>query len=338
VISYCFHDADVVELVRRQFRSPAPALVVEDRHGNRLRLVQEDARTYAYFVSPFDAGIELAASRPTEVRPDDLLTELAERLLTTVKVHRDLLVKIRIPGWFLALHPPALLEPFLVRGFGAHVDIWERVVDLRASPEELLAGCETMTRRKIRHGLRSDAKWRVHHAEPVPETLMRDLHEAASRTRGASGGRLKHPLDAYLEGRRRLIEDGKAALGIIEHEGFTGYLLALVSEQLGFYFDGAWTGTPSDFANHLLHYRMMLFLRDLGCRRYDVGTVLPDLTSRSEKVANMARFKHGLGRDLMPVVVLTLARESRVGRVIARARRSPLGPMVGRIRRWTARP
>lgn len=333
MVPHCFRDPQVVELVRKQFRSPAPVLTVEDKYGNRIQLVREDARTYVYLVSPFDAGIELAAARPGEVRADDLLADLADRLLEAVRPHRDLVVKIRIPAWFFDAHPHALLEPFLLRGFTVGMDLWERVVDLRLGPEEILSRCETMARRKIRQGLKADTKWRVYHAEPVPEAPMKRLYEAAIKTRGASGGRLKHTPETYLTDRRLLVEQGKAALGVLEHGAFTGYLLALVSEELGFYFDGAWSGTQSEFANHLLHYRMMCFLRELGCPRYVVGTVLPDLLSRSEKVANMARFKHGLGADLVPVYVLTLVRESRVGRVIARVRRSPLGPVVGRIRR-----
>jgi len=333
MVPHCFRDPDVVELVRKQFRSPAPALIVEDKYGSRLCLVREDARTYAYFVSPFDAGIELAARVPSEVRADDLLSDLADRLLEAVRPHRDLLVKIRIPGWFFDSHPHALLEPFLLKGFTVEMDLWERVVDLRAEPEAILARCETMARRKIHHGLKADVKWRVYHGEPVPETLMLALYDAALKPRAASGGRLKHAPEAYLRDRRLLIERGQAALGVLEHGAFTGYLLALVSEELAFYFDGAWSGTSSDFGNHLLHYRMMCVLRELGCPRYVVGTVLPDLMSRSEKISNMARFKHGLGADLVPVYVLTLARESRVGRVVARVRRSPLGPVVGRLRR-----
>jgi hypothetical protein len=338
MVPNCFRDPDVVELVRKQFRSPAPALTVEDKYGSRLCLVREDARTYTYFVSPFDAGIEVGARAPGEVRADDLLSDLTDRLLEAVKPHRDLLVKIRIPGWFFESRPHALLEPFLLHGFTVEMDLWERVVDLRTGDTEILARCETMTRRKIRQGLKSTAKWRVYHGEPVSEALMAALYEAAVKTRSASGGRLKHAPEAYLRDRRLLIERGKASLGVLEHGDFTGYLLALVSEEMGFYFDGAWTGAPSDFANHLLQYRTMLHLRELGCRRYVVGTVLPDMLSRSEKVANMARFKHGLGADLVPVYLLTLRRESRVGRVIARVRRSPVGPVVGRLRRLAEGP
>ena len=333
MVPHCFRDPQVVELVRKQFRSPAPVLTVEDKYGNRLQLVREDARTYAYFVSPFDAGIELGPNRPAEVRPDDLLADLADQLLKATTSHRDLVVKIRIPAWFFAAHPHALLEPFLLRGFTVGTDLWERVADLRGGPEEILSRCETMARRKIRQGLRADTKWRVHHAEPVPEGLMQGLYDAAVKTRGASGARLKHAPETYLHDRRELIEQGKAALGVLEHGGFTGYLLALVSEELGFYFDGAWTGPPDDFANYLLHYRMMCFLKELGCPRYVVGTVLPDLLSRSEKVANIARFKHGLGAELSPVYLLTLVRQSRAGQAIARVRGGPLGPVVGRLRR-----
>ena len=81
-----------------------------------------------------------------------------------------------------------------------------------------------------------------------------------------------------------------------------------------------------------LQYKMMLFLKDIGCRRYSTGYVFPDLLSKSEKVVNMARLKRSLGAELSPIYVLTLYRESRVGALVSRIRRSPLGPVVGRLR------
>jgi hypothetical protein len=333
LITHCFQDVDVVELVRQQFRSPGPSLLVTDRYGDRLWLVQEPAQSYTYFVSPFESGIELGPEPCPPVRLDDRLTDLVEHLLEVLRPHRDLVVKIRIPNWFFEHKAHALLEPFLLNGFRAEIGLWERLVDLGAGADEILAGCETTARNEIRRGLRSDAKLRVLFNEPVPTQLMADFYDAAKATRSASGGRLKHPRETYLVDRLRLVETGKAALALIEHEGFAGYLLALVSKELGFYFDGAWKGVRSKFASRFLHYKMMLFLKDIGCRRYSTGYVFPDLLSKSEKVANMARLKHSLGADLSPIYVLTLERESRVGALVSKIRRSPLGPVLGRLRR-----
>lgn len=332
MVSYCFHDPDVIALIRRQWLCRDEALVVEDRYGNAVSLLRVAARTYAHLASPLESGIKLAASRPAEIRADHVLSHLVDRLIEAVAPYRNLVLQIRVPAYFFEVHPYALLEPFLRQGFTVQIDTWERLVDLAATPDEILRRFATTARRKVRHGFAEEPKWHVHYGEPVAEELMRRLYQAARQTRAASGSRLRHPPDTYLQDRARLIEQGKAALGIVEHGGFTGYLLVLVSRDLAFYFDGAWTGVRSDFANHLLHYRMMLFLREAGCRRYSAGYVLPDLLSDSEKVAGMARFKHGLGADLSPVHTLTLRRQTRVGAVLAAARRTPLGPLWGRLR------
>lgn len=332
MVSHCFHDPDVIALIRKQWRCRDEALVVEDRYGNRASLLRMPARTYAHLASPLESGIELAAGRPAEIRADHVLSHLVERLLAAVDPYGDLVLQIRVPAYFFEAHPYALVEPFLLHGFTVQVDTWERLVDLAAAPDEILRRFATTARRKVRQGFAEAPKWHVHHGEPVAEELMRSLYEAARHTRAASGSRLRHPPETYLEDRARLIEHGKAALGIVEHGGFTGYLMVLVSRDLAFYFDGAWTGVRSEFANHLLHYRMMLFLREAGCRRYSAGYVLPDLLSGSDKVAGMARFKHGLGADLSPVYMLTLRRQTRVGALLAGARRSPLGPLWGRLR------
>ncbi len=332
LIANCFRDPDLVELVRRQWRSPAPALAIGDPYGDTLYLVQEPARTYRYLASPFESAIAMGPPPPQGPRDDSRLDQLVERLLDEVRGDRDLLIRVRVPGYFFDDRPFALLEPFLRAGFTVDVPIWERLVDLRMTPEALLDDCTTMVRRKIRKGLQVRPTWRVHYAEPVAEKVLADLYEAAQHTRTAAGGRLKHPADTYLVHRRQAIEQGKAALAVLEHDGFTGYLLVLVSEEIAFYFDGAWQGVRSDFANHLLHYNMMLFLRELGCRRYSAGYVFPDLNNPAETVAGMARFKHGLGAGLSPIFMLTLARVSRVGALVAQLRANPLGRLVGRLR------
>lgn len=337
MVPYCFHDPDVIELVRKQWRSVGPARAISDRYGNRIHLLHQPARFYTHLVSPYTSGIAMAPQCPDEVRVDNLLEELVDCLLESVRGERDLLLVIRIPGFFFDDRPHALLEPFLAGGFTVRLDFWERLVDLRAAPEEILARCAPLVRRKIRRGLREEVKWRVHCGEPVAESVMSELFEAARHTREAGGGRFKHSPEAYLDDRCRLIERGKAALAILEHGGSTHYLLTFVSRGLSYYYDGAWTGARSDFANHLLHYRMMLFLKEAGCLRYSAGAVFPDLLSTSEKVTGIARFKHGLGSDLCPIYVLTLARASRLGTALGALRRGPVGAVVRRLRHLAGR-
>jgi hypothetical protein len=325
VIDHCFHDADVLELVRRQWGALGPLHSVSDRYGNRLDLLRQPAPGHTYLVSPYQAGLALAERLPDEVRADNLLEDLVARLLASVEGERHLRLEVRIPAYFFEGRPHALLEPFLVARFAVELSLWQRLVDLADDPEALLAHTTTMARRKIRQGLREAPKVGLHYAEPAPPAVLRALYEAALQTREAGGGRLRHAPSDYAEARARLIADGKLALMVLEHEGATHYATAFVSRELGFYLDGAWTGARSDWASHYLQYRMMLLLKELGCRRYSLGVVFPTLLARSPKAQGIARFKHGLGATLSPIYVLTLAR--------GRGRSAPAGGPLSRLAR-----
>ena len=337
MISFCFHDREVNEFVGKLWGSLSPPIVIRDRHGDEITLLHIAARMHTYLASPYGAGIALGPAHLAEGRADRRLQHLAEEVLEVVRHHRNLVLKVRIPGYFFSTHPYALLEPFLLRGFAVEVEMWERIIDLTAAPDEILARCTTLARRKMYRGAKAGVKCRVYSGEPVPDGLMQALYEAAVNTRAAAGSRLRHRPETYMEDRRRLIEQGKAALGVVEHDGFTGYVLALVSRELGFYFDGAWTGARSDFANHTLHYQMMLYLQALGCRRYSAGYVLPDLISRSDKASNIARFKHSLGADLSPVFTLALTRQTLLRSAAGLLRGRPVGRVGARPRHPGAR-
>lgn len=343
MIDNCFHDPDVLELVRKHWQNQYSRRrqvvdgvhVVTDRYGNRIHLLRLPARGHAWFVSPYQAGIELARAAPTEIRADNLFDDLVDRLLALVMPYRNVRLEVRIPGWFFKTHPYALLEPFLRAGFDVSIDRWQRVVDLRANAEEILAGCAPTVRRRIREGQRAAVKWRSYYAEPVPESVFRELFEASKRTREASGGELRHPVDYFVGDRRRLVESGKAALTILEHEQSRHYLFTLVSHELGCYVDGAWTGPRNDFGNHSLHYRTIVFLKDLGCVHYVLGNVFPDLRSRKQKAQGIARFKHGLGTELSPTYSVILEPRTRLSHAYESlvARVAHLRQIAGRVRR-----
>lgn len=327
---YCFHDPDVIDLVRKQWRASALVLV-SDEYGSTLPLLEMPRRLGRHLVSPYEAGVVLSAKPPAEVRPSRLLLPLVDRLLAEVKGQPNVRVEIRVPLDLLEIHGHAILEPFLLARFTVALDLWERSVDLGLHPKEILHRSHERVRRKLRRGLAEAPPIRFYHREALPEPLLRGFFDAAVHTREASGTSLRHDYALYTTDRAALVREGKAVLGVFEHEGFHGYLLALASRNLGYYWDGAWSGEQSGFANYYLQYRMMLFLKELGVRRYSLGYVFPDLLSGSRKASNIAFFKDGFGDELRPVYTVTLSHESRGVRLARGLMRGPAGGVLRRL-------
>lgn len=327
---YCFHDPDVIDLVRKQWR--ASALVsLSDEYGSTLPLLEMPRHLGRYLVSPYEAGVVLAAKPPAEVRPSRLLRPLVDRLLAEVEGQPNVLIEIRVPLDLLEVHGHAILEPFLLARFTVALGLWERSVDLSLDPLEILHRSHDRVRRKLRRGLAEAPAIRFYHREALPDPLLQEFFQAAVHTRDASGSLLKHDFALYSQDRAALVLEGKAVLGVCEHKGYHGYLLALASRGLGNYWDGAWSGEQNAFANYYLQYRMMLFLKELGVRRYSLGYVFPDLLAASRKASNIAFFKDGFGDELRPVYTVTLSRESRGVRLARGLMRGPVGGVLRRL-------
>ena len=327
---YCFHDPDVIELARKQWRASS-VVWFSDEYGNRLPLLEMPKRVGRWLVSPYEAGVALSGKLPAGVRSSRLLRSLVDRLLSEVARETNLLVEVRVPLDFIEAHGHGILEPFLHTHFTVALKLWERSVDLRLGTQEILQRAHERVRHNVRSGLREAPEIRFYHREIPSEALLRDFFEAAANARRASGSALKHSYALYAEDRAALIRDGKAVLGVCEHKGCRGYLLALASRALGYYWDGAWAGEKSNFATPFLQYRMMLFLKELGVRRYSLGHVFPDLLAGPEKASSIAFFKDGFGDELRPVYTVTLARETRGVQLAGRLIRGPLGGVLQRL-------
>jgi hypothetical protein len=330
MVEHCFQDPDIIDLVRRQWRASglfSPA----DEYGNTLPLLEMPRRIGRHLISPYEAGVVLSGRRPQGCRTNRLLTPLVGRLLAEVQDEANLLVQIRIPLDLLEAHGHAILEPFLLAHFAVTVDIWERVVDLRLPDEEILQRTAKRARYEIRRGLREKPDMHLYHRVAVPESVLEGLWTAAIHTRDAGGSRLRHDRALYTETRSALIREGKAVLAMCEHGAHRTYLLALVSRALGYYWDGGWSGEQSAFANYYLQYRTMLFLKELGVRRYSLGYVFPGLLAPPGKMFNIAFFKEGFGDELRAVFTVSLARESFGARSARRLIRGPVGAVLRRV-------
>lgn len=333
---YCFHDPDVLELVRKQWRASA-VLRLGDEHGNVLPLLEMPSRVGRHLAGPYEAGVVMADKLPADVRPNRFLRPLVESLLREVAKDPNVLVEIRIPWPLLEAHGHSILEPFLLARFTVNLALWERSVDLRLDAVDILHRAHDRVRRKVRRGFAEAPGIRFYHGEAPPEPILRGFFEAAVHTREASGAALKHDYALYACDRAALIRAGKAVLGVCEHKGYRGYLLALASRTLGYYWDGCWAGEKNDFAMHFLHYRMMLFLQELDVSRYSLGYVFPDLLAASKKASSIAFFKDGFGDDLRPVYKLILARETSRVRLARWLAQGPAGGAIRSLRRLAAR-
>jgi hypothetical protein len=330
VVEYCFQDRDVIELARRQWGASGLVLI-SDEYGNTIPLLEMPRRVGRFLVSPYEAGIALSDKLPAELRSNRLLAPLVDRVLSEVGGERDLSVKIMIPFEFLESHGHGVLEPFLLARFMPVLEFWDRSVDLRLSQGEIVRRVAERVRRRLRQGLTEAPELRLYYQEAVPGAVLKEFFNAATRTREAGGTRIRHHSELYTVDRANLIRDGKAALAVCRHDAHTSYLLALVSSRLGYYWDGAWAAEKSAFANHYLHYRMMLFLKELGVRRYSLGYVFPGLLAPPGKEQSIAFFKEGFGDELRPVYTLTLTRESRKLRVARKLLAGPAGWVLRRL-------
>ncbi len=333
MVEYCFQDRDVIELVQRQWGA-AGIVWVGDEYGNTLPLLEMPRRVGRHLVSPYEAGVALSDKLPEALRGKRLLASLVERLLAEVQGVRDLSVKIMLPFDFLEAHGHGVLEPFLLSGFKPFLEFWDRSVDLRLGEEEIVKRAARRVRWSFRQGLSKSPEVRIYYQEALPEALMAQFFAAAERTREIGGSELrKHQAELYASARPALVRDGKAALAVCQHGPHTSYLLALVSSKLGYYFDGASAGEKSTFVNHYLHYRMILFLKELGVRRYSLGYVFPGLLAPAGKEQSIAFFKEGFGDELRPVYTLALTRERRKVRIVRRLLASPAGGLLQRFGR-----
>jgi hypothetical protein len=334
VVDYCFQDRDIIELVRRQWAALG-VVWIGDEYGNTIPLLEMPRRVGRHLVSPYEAGIALSDKLPEELRGKRLLASLVERLLAEVQSARDLVVKIMLPLDFLEAQGHGVLEPFLLSGFKPVLEFWDRSVDLRLSEDEIVRRAARRVRWSFRQGRAKAPEVRIYFQEAPPEAVVGQFFAAAEQTRESGGSEIrKHQAELYTSARPALIREGKAALAVCQHGPHTSYLLALVSSKLGYYFDGAWAGEKSAFVNHYLHYRMMLFLKELGVRRYSLGYVFPGLLAPPGKEQSIAFFKEGFGDELRPVYTLALTRESRklrIGRKLLASRAGGLLERFGRV-------
>lgn len=213
---------------------------------------------------------------------------------------------------YLVLQPPgcdeALDRELVARGFAPTAEVGTPSatlrVDLRRSPEEILADMNESTRRNIRRGQSHGVTVRTGLDADV-DTFSRMTVDAAQRKRFSLP-----PADYYAEMWRVLREGRHVELLLAELGGEpVSAMLVIAFGDTAFAHASAWTGGNSaSKPNHVLQWAAMTWAREHGYDYFDVEgvdiTIARALTDRLSKApvdvpdSHATRFKIGFGGQL----------------------------------------
>jgi lipid II:glycine glycyltransferase (peptidoglycan interpeptide bridge formation enzyme) len=208
---------------------------------------------------------------------------------------------------YLKIQPPVDrhdMESFLLaRGFrhsGLEAAPTATVrIDLRRSPEDLLAQMRPTRRRNIRRAHRGEVTVRWGGADDLP-AYHRTIQATAERQRFAP-----YPARYYEQMWRSFSPGGHAMLLVAEHrERVVASLMLIGFGDTVLFKMGGWTGEHREArVNELLHWKAMLFARSRGFRWYDLEGIATDVAMAirergaptSLTYAGTTRFKLGFG-------------------------------------------
>ena len=171
------------------------------------------------------------------------------------------------------------------------------LVDVRRTPEELLAGMRATARRHVRNAIRSGIDIR-----PAGDSGLAAFGELIAKTSERQGF-APYPVDYYAEILRQFGTQAELLLAELDGVVLSGVLIVGYGDTV-IYKMGAWSGENTKLTpNELLHWRAMQWARDRGYRYYDLegidesvgqaivaGDAMPELGRRGT-----TNFKLGLG-------------------------------------------
>jgi lipid II:glycine glycyltransferase (peptidoglycan interpeptide bridge formation enzyme) len=225
---------------------------------------------------------------------DEILTGIRE----LARRERLLYLKIQPP-----VDRPDMEALLLARGFrpsGLEAAPTATVrVDLRCTPDELLAQMSKNRRRNIRRAERSGVTVRSGGAADLP-AYYRTIQATAERQ-----GFLPYPARYYEQIWRSFSPGGHAMLLLAESGGhIVASLLLIAFRDTALFKMGGWSGEHREArVNELLHWRAILWARSRGFRWYDLEGIAPDVAAAIRErqprtphtYAGTTRFKLGFG-------------------------------------------
>jgi lipid II:glycine glycyltransferase (peptidoglycan interpeptide bridge formation enzyme) len=225
---------------------------------------------------------------------DAILTGIRE----VARRERVLYLKIQPPVDRRDMEALLLARGFRPSGLEATPTATVRV-DLRCTPEELLAQMSKNRRRNIRRAEGSGVNVRSGGAEDLP-AYYRTIQATADRQ-----GFLPYPARYYEQLWRSFSPGGHAMLLLAESgQRVVASLLLIAFRDTVLFKMGGWTGEHREArVNELLHWRAILLARSRGFRWYDLEGIAPDVAVAIRErhprtphtYAGTTRFKLGFG-------------------------------------------
>jgi peptidoglycan pentaglycine glycine transferase (the first glycine) len=222
----------------------------------------------------------------------DALAELALR-------RRILYVKVQPPAGRGDVEPALRERRFTASDLPAAPVATVRV-DLRRTPEEILAGMRATSRRHVRNAIRDGIEIRSVGAAGLGAFAA--LIAKTSERQGFA----PYPVDHYAEILRQFGPRAELLLAERNGEVLSGALVVGFGDSV-IYKMGAWSGEHATLTpNELLHWRAMQWARDRGYRYYDLDGINEDVARAivaGDGVPQLGRrgttnFKLGLGGDV----------------------------------------
>jgi hypothetical protein len=198
----------------------------------------------------------------------------------------------------------AMVSLLAVAGESGYLDasLSTRVLDISPSPEELQRELHPKHRRSLTKAAEGAVEVRIHDSESADAAAF-NAYQALHRK--ASGRDTRPPQTWDLQ--REWIASGQGLLVCAELDGAIAGCIYVIRYGDGAYYASAANDPDADVPlGHFLNWHAILRLRELACRRYELGLlqqgVLPH-DPASSKELGIARFKRRFGGVSVPLAV-----------------------------------
>jgi len=264
---------------------------VQDRSGWRTHrvLVETGAGPLPVTALITRTGIpgvnRLYVPRGPVCAPDDIdgFNLVLSRLRTLGRNCSAAVLDLELPWPRAALpqgHPVTRLLPT-----AAHQPLATSIVDLRPSPEAIMASFHSKTRYNVRLAERRGVE--------VREVSLAELSRCVRATEARQ--RIHLPADAHLGHVRACLGEAASLLGaVVEGEVVSAVMLARFGSQVVYLYGGSTERHRQAMPNHLLHWRAMMQARKEGCVSYDLWGV-PEEDRADHPWHGLDQFKRGFG-------------------------------------------
>jgi lipid II:glycine glycyltransferase (peptidoglycan interpeptide bridge formation enzyme) len=239
--------------------------------------------------------------------------ELRHRVLADLqslgKLHKAIFIKMDpeveygrgVPGEAgHSINPstPALISDLEKAGWISSIDQVQfkntMTIDLRPSPEELLARMKQKTRYNIRLASRKGVSVR-----PGAVSDFKSLYKMYAETSLRDGFTIRNE-NYYLSLWQKFIESGmaEALLAEVGGEPVAGVVIFRFAGRAWFMFGMSRETHREKMPNYLLQWEAMIRAKEAGCVEYDLWGA-PDEFTESDELWGVYRFKRGLGGEVV---------------------------------------